>query len=87
MDLYKEMSDTGGWAEYVPYKQLTFLVEFVVLYLFIFYYKYIYFFIYIYNRYVLCLLRGVCLSLWHVAMRKRLQSYKTTCKNNTFMIN
>lgn len=39
MDLYKEMSDAGGWAEYVPYKQLTFLVEFVVLYLFIFYYE------------------------------------------------
>ena len=38
MDLYKEMSDTGNWDMYVPYKQLTFLSEFVLLYIFLFFY-------------------------------------------------
>ena len=38
MDLYKEMSDSGDWEMYVPYKQLTFLAEFVLLYVFLFFY-------------------------------------------------
>ena len=38
LDLYKEMSDTGDWAMYVPYKQVTFLAEFGLLYLFLIYY-------------------------------------------------
>jgi hypothetical protein len=38
MDLYKEMSDTGNWDMYVPYKQLTFLSEFILLYVFLFFY-------------------------------------------------
>jgi len=38
LDLYKEMSDSGDWDMYVPYKQLTFLAEFVLLYVFLFYY-------------------------------------------------
>jgi len=37
LDLYKEMSESGDWAEYVPYKQLTFLAEFVLLYIFLFF--------------------------------------------------
>jgi len=39
LDLYKEMTEAGGWTEYVPYKQLTFLVEFALLYIFIFFYE------------------------------------------------
>ena len=39
LDIYKEMSESGGWEEYIPYKQLTFLTEFVLLYIFIFYYE------------------------------------------------
>lgn len=39
LDLYKEMSETGGWAEYIPYKQLTFLTEFTLLYIFLYYYE------------------------------------------------
>lgn len=38
LDIYKEMSEAGGWAEYVPYKQVTFLAEFVLLYIFLFFY-------------------------------------------------
>jgi hypothetical protein len=38
LDLYKEMSDSGDWDMYVPYKQLTFLAEFVLLYVFLFFY-------------------------------------------------
>lgn len=38
LDIYKEISEAGGWAEYIPYKQLTFLAEFVLLYVFLFYY-------------------------------------------------
>ena len=38
MDLYKEMSESGDWDMYVPYKQLTFLAEFALLYVFIFFY-------------------------------------------------
>lgn len=38
IDLYKEMSEAGDWAMYVPYKQVTFLSEFALLYVFIFFY-------------------------------------------------
>ncbi len=38
LDIYKEMSEAGGWAEYIPYKQVTFLAEFVLLYVFLFFY-------------------------------------------------
>ena len=38
MDLYKEMSESGDWEEYIPYKQLTFLAEFVLLYIFLYFY-------------------------------------------------
>lgn len=38
MDLYQDMSEQGGWDEYVPYKQVTFLVEFMLLYLLLFFY-------------------------------------------------
>ena len=38
MDLYKEMSEAGDWEVYIPYKQLTFLAEFALLYLFLFFY-------------------------------------------------
>lgn len=38
IDLYKEMSETGNWVMYVPYKQLTFLAEFVLLYVLLFFY-------------------------------------------------
>ena len=38
VDLYKEMSETGNWDMYVPYKQLTFLAEFALLYIFLFFY-------------------------------------------------
>lgn len=38
LDLYKEMSDTGNWDMYIPYKQLTFLAEFALLYVFLFFY-------------------------------------------------
>ena len=38
MDLYKEMSEAGDWEVYIPYKQLTFLSEFVLLYVFLFFY-------------------------------------------------
>lgn len=39
LDIYKEMSEVGGWEVYIPYKQLTFLTEFVLLYIFLFYYE------------------------------------------------
>ena len=39
LDFYKESSEAGGWDEYVPYKQLTFLAEFAILYIFIFFYE------------------------------------------------
>ena len=32
------MSEAGEWAEYIPYKQVTFLSEFVLLYVFLFFY-------------------------------------------------
>ena len=38
LDIYKEMSEAGGWEEYIPYKQLTFLAEFALLYIFLFFY-------------------------------------------------
>ena len=38
LDLYKEMSEAGDWAVYIPYKQLTFLTEFTLLYVFLFFY-------------------------------------------------
>ena len=38
LDLYKEMSESGDWDEYIPYKQLTFLAEFVLLYIYLFFY-------------------------------------------------
>lgn len=38
VDLYKEMSESGDWEMYIPYKQVTFLGEFVLLYVFLFYY-------------------------------------------------
>lgn len=38
MDLYKEMSESGGWEEYIPYKQVPFLAEFVLLYVYLFFY-------------------------------------------------
>lgn len=38
MDLYKELSEAGDWDMYVPYKQLTFLAEFVFLYVFLYFY-------------------------------------------------
>lgn len=38
LDLYKDMSDSGDWDMYVPYKQVTFLAEFLLLYFFLFYY-------------------------------------------------
>ena len=42
IDYYKEVHDTGGEEKYVPYKQITFLAEFVMFYAFIFYYDTIY---------------------------------------------
>ena len=42
LDYYKEVSDTGAEEKYVPYKQITFLGEFVMLYVFIFFYETIY---------------------------------------------
>lgn len=38
LDYYKEVHDTGGEEKYVPYKQITFLAEFVMFYVFIFFY-------------------------------------------------
>lgn len=38
LDYYKEVHDTGGEEKYVPYKQITFLAEFVMLYAFLFFY-------------------------------------------------
>lgn len=38
LDHYKEVSDTGADEKYVPYKQITFLAEFAMLYVFIFFY-------------------------------------------------
>lgn len=38
MDLYQSLSEAGGWDEYIPYKQLTFLAEFMLLYVFLFFY-------------------------------------------------
>lgn len=38
LDIYKEMSEIGEWEEYIPYKQVTFLAEFVLLYVFLFFY-------------------------------------------------
>lgn len=38
VDLYKEMSEAGDWDMYIPYKQVTFLAEFILLYVFLFYY-------------------------------------------------
>jgi hypothetical protein len=38
LDYYKEVSDTGADEKYVPYKQITFLAEFAMLYVFIFFY-------------------------------------------------
>ncbi len=38
LDLYKDLSDTGYWDKYIPYKQISFIAEFALLYIFIFYY-------------------------------------------------
>lgn len=38
LDIYKEMSDAGDWDMYIPYKQLTFLAEFALLYVFLLFY-------------------------------------------------
>ena len=38
LDFYKEISERGNWAEYIPYKQVTFLSEFALLYVFLFFY-------------------------------------------------
>ena len=38
LDIYKEMSEIGEWEEYIPYKQVTFLAEFVLLYVFLFFF-------------------------------------------------
>lgn len=38
IDLYKEMGESGVLDSYIPYKQLTFMAEFALLYFFIFYY-------------------------------------------------
>ena len=38
LDLYKESSESGDWAMYVPYKQIMFLAEFAMLYVFILFY-------------------------------------------------
>ncbi len=39
LEHYKEVSETGAAQEYVPYKQITFLAEIVMLYVFIFFYE------------------------------------------------
>ena len=38
LDLYRDMSESGGLDEYVPYKQIPFFAEFILLYIFIFFY-------------------------------------------------
>ncbi len=38
LEHYKEVSETGASQDYVPYKQISFLAEIVMLYLFIFFY-------------------------------------------------
>ena len=38
LDYYKETSEAGDWLIYVPYKQITFLAEFVILYVFLYFY-------------------------------------------------
>ena len=39
LEHYKEVSETGAAEMYIPYKQITFLGEFVLLYVFIFFYE------------------------------------------------
>ena len=39
LDHYREVSETGADVKYVPYKQITFLAEFTMLYVFIFFYE------------------------------------------------
>ena len=38
LDLYRDMSETGNLDEYVPYKQIPFFAEFILLYIFLFFY-------------------------------------------------
>lgn len=38
IEYYKERGSSGGMTNYVPYKQLTFIAEFALLYIFIFFY-------------------------------------------------
>ena len=38
LDIYKDMSDTGVWEKYIPYKQIAFIAEFALLYFFIYFY-------------------------------------------------
>ena len=38
MDVYQSMGETGGWDEYIPYKQITFLAEILLFYLILFFY-------------------------------------------------
>ena len=39
LDFYKQMGEAGGWEEYIPYKQIPFLAEFVLLYIFLLFYN------------------------------------------------
>lgn len=39
LEHYKDVSETGVGEEYIPYKQITFLAEIVMLYVFIFFYE------------------------------------------------
>ena len=39
VDYYKESSETGAGVECIPYRQMTFIVEFILLYVFLFYYE------------------------------------------------
>ena len=39
LDHYKEVSEIGIYEEYVPYKQITFMAEFVMLYVFLIFYE------------------------------------------------
>ncbi|MBO5592084.1 MAG: EpsG family protein [Prevotella sp.] len=38
LDHYREVSETGADVKYVPYKQIAFMAEFIMLYIFIFFY-------------------------------------------------
>lgn len=38
LDIYKDLSDAGYWDKYIPYKQMSFLAEFTLLYFFIYFY-------------------------------------------------